>query len=299
MSQRVAPIGAATPRPGLTRRLVWLVFAVTVAALTFWLGGRLATRTASPGSPATLGQRVASLEDALLAERAVRESLARDLTELNTRVDLLLATAAARVPEAATAPPLTARVDEREGRAGSETDTAAADEGPLAPVFDVAALVAGCMSRADAEALRARWERYELDRLDVNDRAMREGYFMTPRHGQEHAALDLAFRDDLGDDGYDAYLRATGKPNRVALREVLLGGAGSVAGLETGDELIRYAGVRVSSAADLQLLTASGRPGETVAVEVLRDGQPVTLRVARGPLGVVLDGVVRAPSGGC
>ena len=59
--------------------------------------------------------------------------------------------------------------------------------------------------------------------------------------------LDATFRNDLGDDGYDAYLRATGKPNRVSVRELLPTGAGSRAGLEVGDELVEYAGARVFS----------------------------------------------------
>jgi S1-C subfamily serine protease len=66
-----------------------------------------------------------------------------------------------------------------------------------------------------------------------------------------------------------------------------------------GDELVEYAGMRVFSTADLQLLTASGRLGETVSVDVVRGGQPLTLRAARGPLGIVLDAVRRAPEGGC
>jgi S1-C subfamily serine protease len=68
---------------------------------------------------------------------------------------------------------------------------------------------------------------------------------------------------------------------------------------DVGDELVQYAGVRVFSTADLQLLTASGRLGETVAVEVVRGGQPLSLRAVRGPLGIVLDPVQRAPEGGC
>ena len=155
------------------------------------------------------------------------------------------------------------------------------------------------MPRGEAEALRTRWERYELDRLELNDRAMRESFFMRPRHRNQHALLDAAFRRDVGDDGYDAFLRATGKPNRVTVREILPSGAGSAAGLEVGDEIERYAGVRVFSSSDLQMLTASGRLGETIDVEVLRGGEPLRLRAMRGPLGVVLEGVVRAPEGGC
>jgi len=298
MPQRVAPLSVAPLRSRLALVTGGLALAAAVAASAFWLGGRLATRPPSPpavGAPPELAQRLASLEDALAGERAARESLAAELATLNARI----ATAREAPGRAGADPAREPREEERAREPGGETESAA----PLAtaaPVFDVAALVAGgCMRRDDADALRARWERYQLDRLQMNDRAMRSGYFMTPRHRNEQAALEAAFRDELGEEGYDAYLRATGKPNRFALRELFLGGAGTAAGLEAGDELLRYDGVRVFSTADLQLLTSAGRPGELVPIEVIRGGQPLTLRAARGPLGVVLDGVVREPEGGC
>ena len=291
---------AATPAPTLAGARAWLrVVAVGAGAagLAFGLGWQLGQpRSPSPGAGAAsaeLPARLAALQAAVEAERAARESLADELTALRAQLDelreqlLARASAPAAEPAASTTPAPAAQ-------AGAEATNASRP-----PLFDAEALVAGCMHRSEVERLRARWERYELDRLDLNNRARREDFFMKPRHGEEHAALDAAFRSELGDDGYDAYLRATGKPNRVAVREVLAAGAGSLAGVEVGDELVEYAGARVFSAADLQLLTASGRLGETVVVEVERGGRPLSLRAVRGPLGVVLDAVKRAPEAGC
>jgi hypothetical protein len=296
MPHRSEPLAAAPGSGrGLARRGGWIALAAIAVGLAFWLGGRVAA-PARPGVAGTLLAGEASpaqLQAALAAERAARERLALELAELRERTDALAARLDAEPP---VAPPSAA--DAAEARERERTDAEAAAAAPRAPLFDVEALVAGCMDRGDAERLRARWERYELDRLQLNDRAMRESYFMHPRHRTEHAALDAAFRRDVGEDGYDAYLRATGKPNRVAVGEVLASGAGSAAGLEVGDELERYDGVRVFSSAELQQLTAAGRLGETVSLEVLRGGQPLTLRAARGPLGVVLEGAVRAPAGG-
>jgi hypothetical protein len=266
--------------------------------LAFGLGWQLG-RPAAPGegaAPAQLEARLAALNEALTAERTAREALALELAALRAQVDEIatqrLAGTPAPAPDvAASAAPAAA------AQAGAEA--AAPAPVPPAPLFDVEALVTSCMNRSDAERLRARWERYELDVLELNDRALRESFFMKPRHGTERFALDAAFRNDVGDDGFDAYLRATGKPNRIDVREVLPTGAGSRAGLEVGDELVQYAGVHVFAVADLQLLTASGRLGETVAVEVIRGGQPLSLRAVRGPLGIVLDPVRRAPEGGC
>jgi hypothetical protein len=272
--------------------------AAMVAGLAFGLGwqlGRTAAQGAGAGST-QLEARLAALNEALAAERIAREALGLELAALRAQVDEIAARrlAGAPGPAAAAAAAAASAAPAAAGQADGEATAA-----PPAPLFDVEALVTGCMNRRDAEALRARWERYELDVLELNDRAMRESFFMKPRHGRERFFLDAAFRNDLGDDGYDAYLRATGKPNRVAVRELLPTGEGAVAGLEVGDELAQYAGVRVFSTADLQLLTASGRLGETIAVEVVRGGQPLSLRAVRGPLGIVLDAVKRAPEGGC
>ena len=299
MSRRSQPIAVASTRgPGRAGRGAWprvAAVAALAAGLAFGLGWQLG-RPASQSmdaAPAELEARLAALHDALAAERTAREALALELAALRAQLDeiaaqrLAGAAASAATADAAAAPAPTAQ-------AGGE-----ATAPPPARLFDLEALVAGCMHRSEAERLRARWERYELDKLDLNNRALREAFFMKPRHGEEQAALDAAFRNDLGDDGYDAYLRATGKPNRVSVREVLPAGAGSRAGLEVGDELVQYAGARVFSTADLQLLTASGRLGETISLDVVRGGQPLSLRAVRGPLGIVLGAVRRAPEGGC
>jgi hypothetical protein len=297
MPHRSEPLAAARgSERRLARRGAGIALAAIAVGLAFWLGGRFGApaRPSAAGAPLAAEASPEQLEAALAAEKAARELLALELAELRERTDALAARLdAARAVAAASA------ADAVEAGEREQTDAEAAAAAPRAPLFDVEALVAGCMNRGDAESLRARWERYELERLQLNDRAMRDSYFMHPRHREEHAALDAAFRRDLGEDGYDAYLRATGKPNRVVVGEVLSSGAGSAAGLEVGDQLERYDGVRVFSSAELQQLTAAGRLGETVRVEVLRGGQPLTLRVVRGPLGVVLEGAVRAPEGSC
>jgi hypothetical protein len=301
MARRSQPLASAPVQaPRLPSRGAWLRFAAVaaVAAGPILLGWQLGQPASpSPGSgaaaPPALEARLAALQDALTAEHAARESLALELAALRAQVDEI----SAQLPGGAPAPAAEAAAPTATAPSAEAGVEAAA--APPAPLFDVEALVAGCMHRSEAESLRTRWERYELDKLDLNDRAMREDFFMSPRHRDEHFALDAAFRNDVDEDGYDAYLRATGKPNRVTVREVLPAGAGRVAGLEVGDELVQYAGVRVFSTADLRLLTASGRLGETVAVEVMRGEQSISLRAVRGPLGIVFGDVQRAPQGGC
>ena len=304
MARRSDPLAATPARgAGLAGRRAWplgAAVAAVAAALAFGLGwqlGRPAGPSAEAGTAsAELEARLVALNDALTVERTARESLALELAALRTQTDEIAAQLRAGAPApAASAAASTAPLPPAEAAA----EAVAAPEAPRPPLFDLETLVASCMNRTEAESLRARWERYELDKLALNDRAVREEFFMKPRHGEERSALDATFRNDVGDDGFDAYLRATGRPNRIAVRELLPTGAGAAAGLEVGDELTQYAGVRVFSTADLQLLTASGRLGETVSVDVVRGGRPLTLRAVRGPLGIVLDAVQRAPKGGC
>ena len=62
--------------------------------------------------------------------------------------------------------------------------------------------------------------------------------------------------------------------------------AAQAAGLQTGDEVIAYAGERVFNISDLNQLILEGAPGQTVVVDVLRDGQQIQVYVPRGPIGI-------------
>jgi hypothetical protein len=252
-----------------------------------------------PPTAADLESSLASIRRELAEEQRARESLAREVAELRRRLEDAAEpavageshrTAASRIGNAEQTETSKALADEP---SSAERSPAASPES--SPVFDVEGLVAAGLAPGDAQALRERWERYELDKLELNDRAMRESFFMTPRHRNEHLALDLAFRSDIGDEGYDAYLFATGKPNRVVVREVIPDSAAAGAGLQRGDEILRYNEAIVFSPGELHLQTASGARGDLVPVQVLREGRLTTLRVEQGPLGVVLDAARRSP----
>lgn len=163
------------------------------------------------------------------------------------------------------------------------------------PSFDAESLVAAGYSSQEAERLRERWERLTLDRLEVNNRALREGWLLEPRLREEHLALDAVFREDVGEEGYDAFLYATGQPNRVRVKEVIARSPASHAGMQPGDVIVSYDGERTFGTRDLQLATAEGRRGDLVRIEVVREGRPLTLRVERGPLGIILQGSAEPP----
>jgi S1-C subfamily serine protease len=108
-----------------------------------------------------------------------------------------------------------------------------------------------------------------------------------------------ALRAELGDAEYERYLTATGRPTQVQVMDVLASSNAERAGLQAGDQIVSYAGSRVFDVRELNALTREGSGGESVTVEVRRNGQTVQVQVPRGPLGVS-SGAVRGggPGGG-
>ncbi len=163
--------------------------------------------------------------------------------------------------------------------------------------FDEQALIAAGIDSALAAELKAYFEALELERLQLRDRAAREGWDRARRR-DEFALLDereQSLRERLGDSGYDAYLYAAGRPNRVAVTSVLASAPAAQAGIEPGDYILRYANQRIYDWSDLRAATAAGDLSELVEIEVERDGESMRFYLARGPLGVRTDSRSIAP----
>ena len=143
--------------------------------------------------------------------------------------------------------------------------------------------------------LNAGLSQVEADRileLEAEARSRAEELLADPENRDRDALREILtetsnqIRQELGDYGYETYLDATGRPTNVPVRAIEPESAGATAGLQEDDRIISYAGQRVFDISDLQSLTQSGNEGEPVVVEVLRDEQPVTLRMPRGEIGI-------------
>jgi len=287
--------------PRHSRPLAWILLGLTLGGI----GMFLLLRPDAPPPPASILPSADALLETLRAElkseREAREALAREVAELRVRSES--STAVARARAEARSPPTLEAVGSIPEAAGARSEvrpvTRAAESEAASeqrPAFDEEALVTAGINRVDAIHLRERWEKLMLEKLELNDRAMREGYFMTPRHGAESGALDLGFRSEVGEAGYAAYLYATFQDNSVVVRGVLPNSAGRAAGLEMGDEIVRYGGSAIFATPELLIQTSSGARDETVAVDIRRDGRMISLHMPRGPLGVVTEAARRPPS---
>ena len=93
-------------------------------------------------------------------------------------------------------------------------------------------------------------------------------------------------RREMGDVEYEQYLEANGQPTSVAIRSVLESSPGQRAGLQPGDEIVAYGGERVFNYGELASATMRRESGESVVVDIMRDGMPMQVVLESGPIGI-------------
>ena len=153
-------------------------------------------------------------------------------------------------------------------------------------------LIRAGVDSGTVEELVAYWNQYQLEQLELRDTAAREGWLGSEEFREQARALSenqKNLRDEIGDDKYDRYLYESGQNNRVAIDSVIRGSVAENAGLRSGDIILGYADNRTFTSRELQNATRDGARGETVNVEVYRNGDSFQISVPRGPLGIMLD----------
>ena len=93
-------------------------------------------------------------------------------------------------------------------------------------------------------------------------------------------------RSEIGDAQYEQYLQANNRSTAISVGSVLESSPGQRAGLQPGDQIVSYDGNRVFDVSDLNQQTMLGEPGESVVVDITRDGMPMQIVLPRGPIGV-------------
>ena len=223
--------------------------------------------------------RITTLEDKLLAEVKIRHDLERRLTELEKQLS-----------------------DKQKIEQTSDADASVkglpGDADVSTRLKDDTLLEDLRISRTTIKQIQQRFDKSKMELVSLRDRAAREGWIDTDRYNNEligHFDPSGSIRDEFGDDAYDSYLYAVGKPNRVQIKRVYDNAEASSAGIQTGDVLLRYGSERLFSMRDLRLASMGGETGQPVLVELLHEGSRVFVTVPQGPIGVELEAVNLRP----
>lgn len=152
-------------------------------------------------------------------------------------------------------------------------------------------LIEAGFSDTEIEDITSQEDQLALEKLYLRDRAMREDWLNSDRYLEAVRELDqnLSLKTQLGETRYDQYLYASGQFNRVKIENTLNGSAAFNAGIQQGDVLLRYDNERIFSWREIRAATTTGTSGESILVEVLRDGETLQFTIPRGPLGVRLN----------
>ncbi|MFK8016027.1 MAG: PDZ domain-containing protein [Gammaproteobacteria bacterium] len=234
---------------------------------------------------ATIIGMIESLSLALTQESEYRLVLEEQIDGLNDRVDALTDQLDKKPPAAATERAVKDRLVSRQRRGGPLT---------------VEKLTSAGLDERTARTMKSKVDDLAMQRLYLRDQAMREGWLGDARYREESQRLFTAqngLRDEFGDDAYEGYLYASGRPNRVQVQNVLDNSPAFEAGLRSGDQILSYAGERTFASNELRSATQQGTAGEMIPVQIVRDGQTLDLYVPRGPLGIQMTGTSERPGG--
>lgn len=136
---------------------------------------------------------------------------------------------------------------------------------------------------------QATWliEREEEQRLDALYEGWEERRQRVLQNNSDRISVADKIKSELGDDGYESYLQASGMPTSVRVDNIMDRSPAQSAGLQAGDEIVSYNGDRIFNIQELNNATVQGSLGEPVVLNVNRDGVELQIVMERGPLGIV------------
>ena len=236
--------------------------------------------------------RLEEIEAVLAREKLAREALAKEVAALKQAISAMQTAP----------PPWTPSELSNSTSAGEPGDETARDAslGAAPPGGDdsIRKMIALGVPPETAELVRRRNDQLNLTRLQLQDRASREGWVNTDRFREEDQNLDRQeeqLRREVGEDAYDRFLYVMGQENRVRVEDVMVESPAAAAGLQLGDVIYAYDKKRVFSWPELRAAIAEGRSGEQVSVTIQRGDELRDVYLPRGPMGVRLETVRISP----
>ena len=224
---------------------------------------------------AELDERVRALEAAVAEERNARQLLEEELQILYAEIETLGAErAGGEEPLVAPGQPVPPEVRRRTARFSA----------PDSPDVRREQLVEAGLSPDRANWILRREAELQMAAMQALFEARRSGEPVNRFNPAFNS--EAALREELGDSEYEMYLEANGRSTAVVIGNVIESSPGQRAGLQAGDQIVSYDGTRVFNTWELNQQTMQGEPGQTVVVDILRDGMPMQVVLPRGPIGV-------------
>ncbi|MCW9047497.1 MAG: PDZ domain-containing protein [Gammaproteobacteria bacterium] len=153
-------------------------------------------------------------------------------------------------------------------------------------------LIASGITPDVAEDILRRMSQQDFRRLELQNLIQRSDANARREYSKELRELNsnkISLRSEIGDDAYDQYLFVSGQNNRVKVSSVMAGSPAEASGFQSDDVILYYDNQKILSWPDIRAATIEGEIGSYTNVEILRDGQQMSLMVPRGSLGVQLD----------
>ena len=137
---------------------------------------------------------------------------------------------------------------------------------------------------SQAELITQREQELQMEALQARFDAERNGEDID--WSSNRSLTSDTLREELGEADYERYLEANNRATSISVSSVIESSPAQSAGLMPGDQIIRYDGERVFSMTDLTRQTMVGEPGQTVLVDVMRNGNLMQVVMPRGPVGI-------------
>lgn len=222
--------------------------------------------------------RIAALERAVSDERIARQLLQEEVFYLTSELEGYSSTTSFLPGEESVS--ATSEVDESESRSSRRESWRRRNsiEGKMEALIDAgllpsqASMIVQRESELQMESIKARYEAEKSG--DASD------------YWRNRTSSSETLRQELGDADYERYLVANGRSTNVEVSSVIESSPAQSAGLQAGDEIVRYGGERVFSMTDLTRETMNGTAGENVLVDIMRNGNPMQIVMPRGPVGI-------------
>lgn len=153
-------------------------------------------------------------------------------------------------------------------------------------------LVASGINPDEANEILRRISQQDFRRLELQNLMQRATPSERREYSKELRALNknkISLRSEMGDDAYDQYLYISDQNNRVKITSVMAGSPAEASGFQAEDVILSYDNKKILNWSDIRRATIEGEIGSYTSIEILRDGEQLSLTIPRGTLGVQLE----------